>query len=528
MTASSQFRFGLKAGSASSHPTKFAIEDRSLADPLLLTGAESRSSLSRLSLSRSHSSISQGEGTISSKQASALGRLKGHAKRFARRFINTRQQIKGALSESDRMLRDIDSYVDEYVLKRVQPGQRVEVTLKAGFDGYLQLLNARTGRELLYGDNTNNSNPRMIFTTKPGIKYSIRVSSFDPAGTGRYTLRSHSMTPPVSDFDFFSGYGLVNAGAAVARVKGQNLFADMPDLGGDSWNLDLIKAPEAWAQGATGQGVIVAVIDSGVDYNHPDLRDNIWTNPYEVPGNGIDDDNNGYIDDIHGWNFDRNTNDPADDTRDGHGTHVSGTIAAARNELGNTGVAYNAKIMPLKVLNKQSIVNEDATIATAIHYAVSNGAKVINLSLGGEPDSGVDSELDEALHFARQAGVFVVFASGNERQDLGSLKSGDPGFYAASRNLSTIAGAVDPARQMYVDSNPAGETPLDFVVAPGVDVTSTIPNNNYATYEGTSMATPHVAGVAALLLSIDPTLTPDQIEEILTTTADRQGIAMSP
>lgn len=443
------------------------------------------------------------------------------------RPIRARQKLKGDLSESDRKVANLDSYVDDYVLRGTQPGQLVEVTLRGGFSGYLQLLNARTGREVLYGDDNFGLN-RLVFAAKPGTKYAIRVSSLRSNATGNYTLRTRSTSFPAGDFNFFSGYGLVNAAAAVAQAKGAALFADVPNLGGDHWDLDLINAPEVWAQGITGQGVTVAVIDSGVDYNHPDLQGSIWTNPNEIPGNGIDDDGNGYIDDIRGWNFVFNNNDPFDDANDGHGTHVSGTIAALRNDFGPTGVAYDAKIMPIKVLNRRSIVDSDALLGEAIRYAVNNGAKIINMSLGGEPDSGVDPELEEALKFARESGVLVVFASGNERQDLGALKPGDPAFFAAARNWALPVGGVDFNRVMYRDSNPAGFSPIDFVVAPGVNVTSTIPNADYATYEGTSMAAPHVAGVAALMLSANPTLTPDQLEAILTATADRQTITLFP
>jgi subtilisin family serine protease len=122
-----------------------------------------------------------------------------------------------------------------------------------------------------------------------------------------------------------SGYGLVNAAAAVAKAVGQNTFADVPNLGGNNWGADLIKAPEAWTKGYTGQGVVVAVLDTGVDYNHSDLKDNIWTNSQEIAGNGLDDDGDGYIDDIHGWNFVNNNSDVMD--RNGHGSHVAGIIA---------------------------------------------------------------------------------------------------------------------------------------------------------------------------------------------------------
>ncbi|GAB4381360.1 MAG: hypothetical protein Kow00121_39720 [Elainellaceae cyanobacterium] len=439
------------------------------------------------------------------------------------RALRTQQKIKGVLSKNDGIAFDLNSYADDYVLRGVRPGQQVKVKLRSRFDGYLQLLDARNGNELLYGDDTSlNQNARMTFTVQPGVSYRIRVSSYRPRATGKYTLRSHVQGTSAGDFNFFSGYGLVDAASSVARATGQNLFQDVLDLGGDSWGLDLIKAPEVWERGLTGKGVTVAVIDSGIDYSHADLQQSVWTNTDEIAGNGIDDDGNGYVDDVRGWNFVGNTNDPFDDSIDGHGTHVAGTIAAARNDFGVTGVAYDAKIMPLKVLNRRGIANSDETIAQAIRYAVTNGAKVISMSIGGNPGSGVASSLADALQFARASGVTMVIAAGNERQSLGALKPGDPAFFAAVRNQALVVGSLDFNRQMFADSNPAGSTPIDFVVAPGVGIKSTIQGGNYAFYDGTSMATPHVAGVVALMLSANPTLMPDQIESILTATTDRQ------
>jgi subtilisin family serine protease len=128
------------------------------------------------------------------------------------------------------------------------------------------------------------------------------------------------------------GYGFINAAAAVASTIGQAPFADVPNLNTVNWGIDLIKAPEVWNAGFTGQGITVAVIDTGVDYNHPDLKDNIWVNVDEIADNGIDDDKNGFIDDIRGWDFVNNDNAPIE--TQGHGTHVAGIIAASRNSIG--------------------------------------------------------------------------------------------------------------------------------------------------------------------------------------------------
>jgi subtilisin family serine protease len=328
-------------------------------------------------------------------------------------------------------------------------------------------------------------------------------------------------------FNSTTGYGLINAAAAVAKALGQSTFADVTDLGGDNWAADAIKAPEVWAKGYTGQGTIVAVIDSGVDYNHSDLSANIWKNTKEIAGNGKDDDSNGYIDDVNGWNFVGNNNNPLDDN--GHGTHVAGTIAAVKNNFGVTGIAYNAKIMPVKVLNSGGQGTSSA-IANGIRYAVDNGANVINLSLGS---SSPNSDEKSAIQYAASKGAIVVSAAGNEGEN-GAVSPYYPAQYATDWGLAV--GAVYYNHVLTSFSNPPGKTPLAYVTAPGayfegdldlvaedghqlIGIHSTLPGNKYGFEDGTSMAAPHVAGVIALMLSAKKGLTDAQVRQIVTTTA---------
>ncbi|MFB2892338.1 S8 family peptidase [Aerosakkonemataceae cyanobacterium BLCC-F50] len=322
-----------------------------------------------------------------------------------------------------------------------------------------------------------------------------------------------------SPFSFNStfGYGLVNAAAAVAKATGQSTFPDVPNLGGDSWGLDMIKAPEVWQRGVTGQGIVVAVIDSGVDYFHPDLDNNIWVNTREIAGNGIDDDRNGFVDDIRGWDFVFDDSTPLD--IDGHGTHVAGIIAAENNNFGATGVAFNAKIMPVKVLERfpedDLASGTDDDVAAGIRYAVNNGARIINLSLGG---SSTLPKTAAAIKDAFEKGVVVVSSSGNDRDFAPEY----PSRYAT--HFGIAVGAVDRNKVIPAFSNDAGFTPIDYVVAPGVDVYSTSDFDRYETKTGTSMAAPHVAGTAALILSANPNLSPTLLENILTTTANPVGL----
>ncbi|MGF2037953.1 MAG: S8 family peptidase [Nostoc sp. CmiVER01] len=304
-----------------------------------------------------------------------------------------------------------------------------------------------------------------------------------------------------------NGYGLINGAAAVARAIGQNTFADVPDLGGNNWGADLVKAPEVWAHGYTGQGVVVAVVDTGVDYNHEDLKNNIWTNTKEIAGNGIDDDGNGYVDDNYGWNFADKNNNTLDNN--GHGTHVSGTIAGENNNYGVTGIAYNAKIMPVKVLDSSGS-GSYSSISKGIRYAVDNGANVINLSLGGAYSNPT---LESAIDYASSKGVIVVMAAGND----GDSSPDYPARYASKSGIAV--GAVDKNNNLADFSNRSGTNEIAYVTAPGVKVYSSVPNNQYATYSGTSMAAPHVAGIVALMLSANHNLTDAQVRQIVTETA---------
>ncbi len=360
-----------------------------------------------------------------------------------------------------------------------------------------------------------------ISNLAPGTYY-VQVSSY--SGSTNYSLNLSATSVPVvpdiptplGPFNTNYGYGLVNANAAVSRTLNRSsLFPALPDLGGNNSALDVINAPEVWNQNITGNGIVVAVVDTGVDYTHPDLDGNIWRNPGEIAGNGIDDDRNGYIDDIRGWDFVAGDNIPIDLSLDGHGTHIAGAIAAERNNFGITGIAYNAKIMPVRVLSAFGGGSPN-NVANGIRYAADNGADVINLSLGNE--FFPSNVINEAIQYANNKGSVVVMAAGNS----GNSQPDNPAINADRWGIAV--GSIDVTGRMDDDSNRAGSRPLDYVVAPGVDIYSTTPDGDYETYSGTSMATAQVSGVAALVLSANPNLTPAQVEYILMTTANRNGL----
>lgn len=277
-----------------------------------------------------------------------------------------------------------------------------------------------------------------------------------------------------------------------------------------------IDAPEAWNAFQGTSNMVVADIDTGMDMAHEDLAANLYTNPGEIPGNGIDDDGNGYIDDVHGWDFVHNDNDPSDTNAacNGHGTHTAGTIGAVGNNgIGVTGVNWRVKIMPLKVLGGFYCRTRTTDVISAVNYAASMGVRVTNNSYGGGPFS---QALKDAIQASRS--LFVA-AAGN----LGEDTDVHP-HYPASYNLPNIisVAATDSYDALASFSN-FGMSSVDLG-APGVSIQSTLPNNSYGFYNGTSMAAPHVTGAAAMLMAKDPTLTVNEAKLNILNGVDPLGL----
>ena len=263
-----------------------------------------------------------------------------------------------------------------------------------------------------------------------------------------------------------------------------------------------IDAPEAWGTTTGSSRTIVAVIDTGTDISHPDLRDNIWKNTDEVPDNGRDDDNNGYVDDVNGWDFVNEDNtvydpDPVSGEGDEHGTHVAGTIAAeGNNGRGVTGVNWQASIMPLKFLGPRGGYTSDAV--AAINYAVANGAKISNNSWGG---GGYSQSLSDAIARADRSNHLFLAAAGNSGVNTDNTKH----YPSSYTNSNVISVAATGSEDRLASFSNFGANTVDLA-APGVGILSTLPGRSYGSFNGTSMATPHVAGVAALLKSQNPDL----------------------
>lgn len=290
------------------------------------------------------------------------------------------------------------------------------------------------------------------------------------------------------------------------------------------WALPRIGAPAAWDIVTSTSPITIAIIDSGIALTHPDLASQLWSNPGEIPGNSLDDDSNGMVDDVHGWHyFHDSAYNPHEDANvqddHGHGTHVAGIAAAAtNNDLGIAGLAWNGRLMAVKVMDSYGTAWYSDIIA-GIGYAADNGARVINLSLGGSNDSPT---LCAAAAYAHQKGALLVAAAGN---------SGGPVLYPAACADVLAVGAIDQTDRRWDGSNRGPELAL---MAPGVDIYSTwyaaaLAEDTYLTKTGTSMAAPHVAGAAALVWSRWPEWDNVAVSRQITlTTADRGAPGWDP
>lgn len=290
-----------------------------------------------------------------------------------------------------------------------------------------------------------------------------------------------SVTSTANDANYTSQWGLSNRG-----LSGGLVGAD-------------IGAEQAWSYG-TSSNVVVGIIDTGIDYNHPDLVANIWRNGSEIVGNGIDDDRNGYIDDTRGWDFANNDADPMDDN--GHGTHVAGIVGASGNNgQGISGVTWNVKLMPLKFMDADGSGSLSDAIE-AVNYARTMGAKIINASWGG---GGFSQALQRAIsQFQTSGGIFVA-AAGNESSNNATTPA-----YPANYTGVVSVGASTRSDLLAGFSNFGSNV---TIVAPGSSILSTLPNNRYGTLSGTSMASPFVAGALALLWGQNPTASASAITQ---------------
>jgi len=262
------------------------------------------------------------------------------------------------------------------------------------------------------------------------------------------------------------------------------------------WHHKNIASEKAWDKTTGSNHVVVAVIDTGASLNHPDLKNNIWVNTKEIPANNIDDDQNGYVDDVKGWDFANKDNNPEDGHS--HGSHCSGLVGAeGNNKTGVTGVNWKVKIMPLQFFKANGAAN-DADGAKAIVYAADNGAKIISASWGAEEPT---KSIEDAIIYASQKGVLFVAAAGNNKSQADRKRFYPSGYYLP--NIVSV-GASTSNNGVAEFSNYGLHSV--HVASPGLNIFSTSLKATYETMSGTSMATPIVAGVAALTLAAQPDL----------------------
>lgn len=292
----------------------------------------------------------------------------------------------------------------------------------------------------------------------------------------------------------------------------------------EAWGLKKSDAARAWSLSKGSKEIIVAVIDTGADINHEDLKKNLWRNPGETgkdtlgrdkATNNIDDDNNGFVDDVHGWNFVSNNSDLSDNH--GHGTHISGIIGAeAGNGKGISGIAPEVSLMMLKYFDPKVAGTDNLkNTIKSIHYAIKNGAHIINYSGGGIDYS---QEEKEAIEMAEKKGILFVAAAGNERTN-----SDKNHYYPADYKLTNIISvtAIDPSTEVLSSSNYGVET-VD-IAAPGQNILSTLPGNSYGLMTGTSQATAFVSGAAAIVMAHKHSFNIIDVKKYILSTGDAQA-----
>jgi subtilisin family serine protease len=371
-----------------------------------------------------------------------------------------------------------------------------------------------------------------VLTTGPGVtvapnrllvRFRTGVSAAQEArvrhSMGATLMRDYHLVPGLELVKVASGPGPKALDVVASLSRDANVLYATPDVAyrvqtipddplyEQQWGMESIGAPEAWDRSTGNKSVIVAVLDTGIDLTHPDLEANIWTNP--------DPGQDGYVDDIHGWNFVSENNNPSDNY--GHGTHVSGIIGAVGNNgIGVTGINWSVSLMPLKICEPEGCYL-GAEIA-ALEYAVDHGAKIANASFGGAGDSSKPEE--EAIEAAGKAGLLFVAAAGNQASSNDVLP-----FYPASYPLSNIISvAATTSSDTLASFSNYGATSVQLG-APGENILSTLPttgplssSTGYGYLSGTSMAAPQVSGAAALLWSLHPSWTMQQVRSRLLAT----------
>ena len=420
----------------------------------------------------------------------------------------------GAQNESRLSTNDIPKFVPGELLIRVTPRAQADLE-RLHAEAPLQKLHNQMGVRSIYRVFRHIAHPE----SNPNLEriYLLRFQIPTDLHALKAAYAAHPLIE-VAEFNYLRQTQVTQSG--IPQGGTAEIIPDDPRFE-DQWNLSLINMPRAWEFEKGDPDVIIAIVDTGFDYTHEDLASKTWVNVDEIPDNGIDDDNNGYIDDVRGWDFSKapngdgnsdfqnGDNDPIDES--GHGTHVAGIAGAAvDNGVGVAGIAWKCTLMPIRGAGTEGIQDDDSS--AAIVYAVDNDARVINISWGSSRRSFV---IRDVVDYAYARGVLMVAAAGNASEDEAS-------FPAGYREVIAVAATEQHKRKFYQSNFGAS---ID-IGAPGNVILSTQINNRYRLLSGTSMATAHVSGVAGLIISKRPSLTHEEVRQILISTAD--AITESP
>jgi hypothetical protein len=306
----------------------------------------------------------------------------------------------------------------------------------------------------------------------------------------------------------------------IEKLESKTLLSVVPNdtLSGSQWGLGSVSSYQAWSYSTGSKGVVVAIIDSGIDLTNQDLKNNLWVNPGEIAGDGIDNEGNGYIDDIYGWNFANNNNDVQD--RYGHGTHVAGIIGAeGGNSLGVAGINWNVSLMSLKFFDDKGVGDTGGAIRAMDYISMMKniyGVNVVaaNASWGG---TGFSNMLYEAIGRLNDAGVVLTVAAGNKGSN-NDITLSYPSCFDVNNIISV--GALSSYTNGLASFSNYGANTVD-IAAPGSTILSTIPYNNYGYKSGTSMASPFVAGAVALLNAVKPGITVSEVKNAIFSSVDK-------
>ncbi len=385
-------------------------------------------------------------------------------------------------------------YVPGEVLVKIKPGLMAKFLAKKSLKGIevKKELNLLSGRFLLLKTHSQptsalvseiESYPEVDFAEPNFIYRTIAsVPTLEALLAGTQSENYSSMSPVDPLYEKL--WGLKNTGSNEPdRNDGRSTT---PGVAGAD-----VDAERAWSITKGSKKIVVAVIDTGIDYDHPDLKNNMWVNEKEIPGNGVDDDQNGYVDDIHGWNADKDNGNPMDGNS--HGTHCAGTIGAEHNNgIGVAGVMSDVKLMAVKFLSDEGSGSLSDAVQ-AIDYATKMDVDIMSNSWGG---GGFSQTLFDAIKTAKEKGIIFVAAAGNEGINT-DLRPAYPAGYQIDNVISVASHTAQDNLSSF--SNYGKRTV--HVAAPGSNILSSTPKGEYKVYSGTSMATPHVSGVLGLLLS---------------------------